>query len=279
MISKLVVWANDRQTATGKSVAALNDYTIHGIKTNIAYLRQMLRHKAFVENKISTKFCDEHTEDILMQIEEGENKIDKNEFLFAFAVYSLKSNTLGYVKNVWEEIGYWRNKMLLEFEMSEQKTKLELKSEKNDFFTFSEGGGEFVVQLKSVSVNEIDIVYNNKLIKAFISEDEKGISSVSVNGYTIGIERTDIINNKKVYSSSEGDSSGGNLFSPMPGKVIKVNVKEGDEVKRGTILLVVEAMKMENNIVSVADAVVETVNVKEGDMVTSDFKLIDLTTI
>jgi len=65
----------------------------------------------------------------------------------------------------------------------------------------------------------------------------------------------------------------------MPGKVIKVNVKEGDEVKRGTILLVVEAMKMENNIVSVADAVVETVNVKEGDMVTSDFKLIDLTTI
>ena len=276
MISKLVVWAQDRPTATGKSIAALNDYTIHGIKTNIAYLRQMLRHEAFVENKISTKFCDEHTEDILLQIEEGKNAIDKNEFLFAFAVYSLKSNTLGSVKNVWEEIGYWRNKMLLQFEISEQKTKLELISEKNNFFTFSDGNNEFVVQLKSVSANEIVIVYNNKLIKAFISEDEKGISSVSVNGYTIGIERTDIINNKKVYSSSEGDNSGGNLFSPMPGKVIQVNVKEGDEVKRGTILLVVEAMKMENNIVSVEDAVVEKVNVKEGDMVDSSTQLVFL---
>ena len=87
-----------------------------------------------------------------------------------------------------------------------------------------------------------------------------------------------MINNRKTYSTSGSSNSEGNLFSPMPGKVIKVNVKKGDEVKRGTILLVVEAMKMENNITSVKDAVVEKVNVKEGDMVTADFKLIDLIT-
>ena len=62
----------------------------------------------------------------------------------------------------------------------------------------------------------------------------------------------------------------------MPGKVIKVNVAEGDHVKRGTILLVVEAMKMENNITAVADAIVEKVNVKEGEMVGTDLQLLHL---
>ena len=155
--------------------------------------------------------------------------------------------------------------MLLEFENSEQKTKLELKLEKNDFFTFSNGDGEFMVQLKSLDANEIDIVYNNKLIKAFISEDEKGISSVSINGYTIGIERTDIINNKKVYSSSEGDSSGGNLFSPMPGKVVELNVKKGDPVKAGDNLLMIEAMKMNHIVKANEDGVIVELFVQKND--------------
>jgi biotin carboxyl carrier protein len=62
----------------------------------------------------------------------------------------------------------------------------------------------------------------------------------------------------------------------MPGKVIKVNVKKGDKVKRGTILLVVEAMKMENNITAVEEALVTDVVVKEGEMVDTDKQLVYL---
>jgi pyruvate carboxylase subunit B len=58
--------------------------------------------------------------------------------------------------------------------------------------------------------------------------------------------------------------------------VIKVNVKAGDRVKRGSILVVVEAMKMENNIIAVDDAIVEKVTVKEGDMVDSNVQLVYL---
>jgi biotin carboxyl carrier protein len=53
-------------------------------------------------------------------------------------------------------------------------------------------------------------------------------------------------------------------------------VKEGDEVKKGNVLLIVEAMKMENNIVSPKDAVVEKVNVKAGDMVDGSLELVVL---
>lgn len=278
MISKLVVWAPNRLSATAKSINALNDYTIHGIKTNISYLTQMLKHKAFIENKISTKFCDDHTEEILLQIENNPPEIDENAFLLAFAVYRLQISRLKPHKNVWEEIGYWRNKMLLEFDLNDQKKTLELISQKDNLFLFSDFDNKYPIHLNWIKNNEIQILFEKNTINFIISEDEKGISSVSALGHTLKIERTDIINNKKVYNSGSGDSSDGNLISPMPGKVIKVNVVEGEEVSRGSILLVVEAMKMENNITSIKEAIVEKVNVKVGDMVDSSTQLVILKT-
>ena len=57
------------------------------------------------------------------------------------------------------------------------------------------------------------------------------------------------------------------VAAPMPGKVLKVNVKPGDEVKAGAVLLVTEAMKMETNVKAKADCKVAEVKFKEGDKV------------
>jgi len=65
----------------------------------------------------------------------------------------------------------------------------------------------------------------------------------------------------------------------MPGKVIKIHVKEGQEVNRGSILMVVEAMKMENNIVASTHSRVEKINVKEGEMVDTKTQLIHISVI
>jgi pyruvate carboxylase len=56
----------------------------------------------------------------------------------------------------------------------------------------------------------------------------------------------------------------------MPGKVLKVNVKPGDAIRGGDVLLVTEAMKMETNVKLKADAVVAEVHVKDGDKVEKD---------
>jgi pyruvate carboxylase len=61
--------------------------------------------------------------------------------------------------------------------------------------------------------------------------------------------------------------NGSHVGAPMPGKVIKVNVKAGDVVKAGAVLLVTEAMKMETNIKAKADCVIGEVKFKEGDKV------------
>ena len=62
----------------------------------------------------------------------------------------------------------------------------------------------------------------------------------------------------------------------MPGKVVKINVKEGDTVSEGTIMMVVEAMKMENNIVASGNAKVKKILVAEGQMVDNKMQLIEL---
>ena len=64
--------------------------------------------------------------------------------------------------------------------------------------------------------------------------------------------------------------------APMPGKVLKVNVKAGDEVKAGAVLLVTEAMKMETNVKAKADCKIAEVKYKEGDKVEKEDLLVVL---
>jgi acetyl/propionyl-CoA carboxylase alpha subunit len=61
----------------------------------------------------------------------------------------------------------------------------------------------------------------------------------------------------------------GGFMAPMPGKVVKVLVKDGETVKAGQVLLVLEAMKMEQTTRSPADGVVKSVKVREGEQVTA----------
>ena len=62
--------------------------------------------------------------------------------------------------------------------------------------------------------------------------------------------------------------------APMPGNIWKLMAKEGDEVKAGDILLILEAMKMENEIVAPRDGIVSSVNTTEGSAVNTGDKLV-----
>ncbi|MFM9945012.1 MAG: biotin/lipoyl-containing protein [Bacteroidia bacterium] len=64
------------------------------------------------------------------------------------------------------------------------------------------------------------------------------------------------------------------LKAPMPGMVLKIMVAEGDTVKKGDSLLVLEAMKMENNIKALGDGVVSNIPIKAGDKVEKNQVLI-----
>ena len=66
------------------------------------------------------------------------------------------------------------------------------------------------------------------------------------------------------------------INAPMPGKILKVLVKEGQQVKAGENMMMLEAMKMQNEILADADATVKAVNVSEGQTVKAGDALIIL---
>lgn len=70
-----------------------------------------------------------------------------------------------------------------------------------------------------------------------------------------------------------GDSS---IVSPLPGTVLEVKVQAGDVVKYGQVVVILEAMKMETEVVASADGTVESVLVKKGDAVDTDATLVVL---
>ena len=59
------------------------------------------------------------------------------------------------------------------------------------------------------------------------------------------------------------------ISAPMPGTILKVNVSNGQAVKKGDVLMILEAMKMENEILAPCDATVSSVNIAQGAAVES----------
>lgn len=66
------------------------------------------------------------------------------------------------------------------------------------------------------------------------------------------------------------------IKAPLPGNIMKVFVKEGDEIKKGDKLLMYEAMKMENMLLAESEGVVKSIKVKEGDAVLQDDVLLEI---
>lgn len=65
-------------------------------------------------------------------------------------------------------------------------------------------------------------------------------------------------------------SEGEKINCPMPGTIVNINIKEGDSIKKGDLLFVLEAMKMENEIVSPVDGTVASIAVTKGETVNTE---------
>ena len=237
----------------------------------------MLKHRAFSENDLSTKFCDEHTENILESIRKEKAAVGYKIPLFAYALHNLNKNKVTTSKNIWESIGHWRNIMGIPFEIDDNIRILNIGRMTNSRCRVSFEGENYDLLLEHINQHEVLFQCEDQVIKAYISTDEKGIGHIDISGLNFEVKRLDVLNENTEFVSAGASDNERNLFAPMPGKVIKVNVKAGDAVKRGTVMLVVEAMKMENNITAENDAIVESIAVKEGEMVDADVQLIYLT--
>jgi biotin carboxyl carrier protein len=134
---------------------------------------------------------------------------------------------------------------VMEFTHEGAKTKLFLKSlAGKNYYSFD---GVAWKKLAALGVNEV-LVSNSEVYKVYRGFKPSGLNK----------------------------GGAGALITQMPGKIVKVLKKEGDKVSKGETVLILEAMKMENEIKSGADGTVKSVNVKEGQALEAGFLMVEI---
>lgn len=127
-------------------------------------------------------------------------------------------------------------------------------------FKVSVNGNDYSIEIKKIAEGEATVEVNGTVYEVSF-ESKKKVSKtptlVRTPAYTTEIERP-----KK---TAAPDSSKGRLVkAPLPGVILSVHAKEGATVKAGEIVLVMEAMKMENNIVAPSSGIILSMKVDQG---------------
>ena len=136
------------------------------------------------------------------------------------------------------------------------------------------------LDIRKLKENTFHILQQNKSFRSQIVKNDflNREYQVKINSNTYNVR----INNELDILIDDMGLSLGNaqqvndIKAPMPGLILEVNVKEGDEVKEGDYLLVLEAMKMENTLSAPRDGIVKKVTVSKGATVEKNELLIEM---
>jgi biotin carboxyl carrier protein len=142
---------------------------------------------------------------------------------------------------------------------------------------------EFNGKKAIVSVEEDEdgftyVVYKNRKYPVEIIGKNQNKYQILINNveYSFSVETPISFRRKKFLQKRQSDQKSEQLMAPMPGKIVEVLVEEGNEIKEGDAVLILEAMKMQNEISAQSNGKVKKVNVKAGDNVMKDDILIEM---
>lgn len=153
------------------------------------------------------------------------------------------------------------------------------------------------IEILSQSGNEVEVMVGDRKYHVDIAEVENGVYSILLDGTSFNVELIPIGNKKytantlynsfdaeiidaesRYMNSRKGDHNEEQSYisTPMPGKIVKILVEEGQEVKAGETLVIVSAMKMESEYKVSKDRIIKEILVSEGDNIDGDQPLITL---
>jgi biotin carboxyl carrier protein len=140
-------------------------------------------------------------------------------------------------------------------------------------------GSKLDWDITEISGGYFHILINKKSYRAEVVKADASTKSfvLKVNGkvYSVDLrDRFDLLL-EKMGMNNGASGKANSIKAPMPGLIINLHVKEGDQVMPGDALLILEAMKMENLIKASAQSVVKSVKVKKGDSVEKNQVLIE----
>ena len=269
MIAKLITWGADRDEAIRRMQGALAETEVIGVKTNLGFLQQLVRHQAFIDGETDTGFIAQHHEKLMP---DERNTPDVALIAAALRELAREESTAGNGRNgIWDSnSGWWLNRgatRTLEFHTVGDEIAATVNVD-----TLAVGKGR---QLRIADRSHH--LSHSSVIGDAVRFNANGVAhsaTVLAAGDQFAVllahtrHRLRLVN--PFHFEASDDSNDGRLTAMMPGRVVKVMAVIGDKVKKGQALIIMEAMKMEHTIVSPREGVVERVAFSVGEMVPAD---------
>lgn len=167
--------------------------------------------------------------------------------------------------------------MPIELKIDSRLARIKILEQEGSKYKVDIDGRIYDLDLVKVESDTYSILLNGQSINMEMIEGD------SINEYKVNtisnyyeIEVIDAARRYRNASKSSLDTSCNIISTPMPGKIVKIQVKEGDTVEKGQTVIIVSAMKMESEYKSTIDGVVKHIHVAEGDAVEGHQPLIEI---
>ena len=270
MIAKLIVKGKNRKQCIDLMIQSLNSYYIRGFNNNIKFLISVFKSKKFYDGDIHTGLLDQEYEDGYSYPNPSDEILKK--------IFIPVASYTGYMSLKKELHDHFDDKVNLIYFLTINKKKypIKIKDEKNSIKILYKNSLFILKSSWNLYDGLIEVQINKK--KYLLQFDKfRNHFSISYLDYSIDFDFSDETTAKfaKHMLEEEKADLSKYLLAPMPGKIISVNVKEGQKIKTGENLLVLEAMKMENLITADKDVKIKKINIKNNDAVEVDQILIE----
>lgn len=240
MIAKMITKGEDRADAMGKMRRALGDLHIADLPNNVSFLRDILKHDKFLEGDFDTNFIPKHSSE-LFEEPSGEEKGRRAALALALRCALEQS---GSKDSAWGRSDGFRGAGLsyvrqIEVGLEDEEVEeVEVEYLRQGGGVRMVDGGEVARILSLSSGSEFEAEVGGEMIRG-----EVVVSPGSIHVWTASGERFIASFPSPDHEDVEDGSS--SVTSPMPGRVVQVFKKDGEEVKKGDPILAIEAMKME----------------------------------
>ena len=269
MISKLAVHAVSRDKALDLMIRALEQYYIEGVDHNVAFLISTLKNRDFRSGNISTNFIKSNFPKGYT-FNYGLNSNILIKFINIASLIFLKCNQENKIKVLSVINGSNIYKIeVIEYASNKQNSNLIIKNKNKEYSLKSNWTiNEKVMQLSindQIEFAKIDKIHNFN--KYSITVEDCSLDLIVSSPDTAKL--FDFMPEPKFEDLSKM------LISPMPGLIKNISVEQGQKIKKGEQIVIIEAMKMENILKSEKDCLIKEILVKEGDSVSADEILIN----
>jgi len=270
MIAKLIVHAETRSEAIARLRAALGEYHVAGLHTNIEFLHRLTGAPSFVEARLDTALI-ERERDWLFAPRGAPTRLAWNLAVLAFVLSQRLPQGRG---SPWDDTSGWRPGAA-----GQRHGKLRCAGETADL--------KLTLLESTIRVDiggDVDTVSGTVAADGLLEADVDGTwvrAHVHVHGDRLHLfldaqHHVFVWLDPYLPEAVAVDRHGG-LAAPMPGRVIAVLVEPGARVKAGTALLVMEAMKMEHTVTAPADGTIAAIHHAAGDQVREGDELLTIT--